>query len=95
MSGIFNKRKVSMKPEDEKVFDEQFDKMLAGCSKEVRDIVESQRTDLKKMCDEVALDIKTTDDFMRRRLGALYPFMFPYADEKEVPIYRIRPTKEE
>jgi hypothetical protein len=82
-----------MKAEDAKVFDEQFDKLLAGCTKEVREILEPQREELKALANKLALDIKATDDMLRRRLGPWYPFVFPYADKDEVPFYDIRPKK--
>jgi len=78
-----------MTPEDEKVFDEQFDKLLADCPKEVREIYEARRADLKKMVDKVGLDIKATDDMLRKRLGPFYPFMVLQGDEIVIP--QIRP----
>jgi hypothetical protein len=77
-----------MKPEDEKVFDEQLDKMLAGCPKEVRDIYEAKRAELKKLTNEVRLGMKATDDMLRHRLGPLYPFIVPQGSEIEIPIIR-------
>jgi hypothetical protein len=80
-----------MKPEDEKAFDENFDKLLAGCSQEVRDLLEEHRADYKRVCDEVDRGIKATDDMLKARLGPLYYFMVPQG--KEIPLYQIRPRE--
>ncbi len=82
-----------MKPEDEIVFDEQFDKLLSSCSKEVREIMEPKRVELKTLTDKIQQDIKATDDMLRHHLGTLYPWYFPYANKREIPLYPIRPTK--
>ena len=75
-----------LKLEDEKVFDEQLDKILAQVPKEVRDMYEAKRAELKKLADNVQLSIKATDDMLRQRLGPLYPFVVPQGDE--IPVMR-------
>jgi hypothetical protein len=78
-----------VKLEDEKIFDEQFDKLLASSSNEVRAILEPKRGEFKLLTDQVQQDIKTTDNMLRKRLGWMYPFIVPQGDS--VPLFTTRP----